>query len=117
MDGRAASLGSGKVVADVCLSENSTENTGGHLRPPSPAGSDNLGSSIISEDSKPKPHQANIFSNDYRRVDFHWLVRDRNYLLWISDLLNDVSRSQEWHRENQAGSQVDIRINTHVTAV
>ncbi|KAL9120740.1 MAG: hypothetical protein Q9187_002702, partial [Circinaria calcarea] len=23
-----------------------------------------------------------------RRVDFHWMVRDRNYLLWFSDLLN-----------------------------
>ncbi|KAM4065984.1 FAD-binding domain-containing protein [Hirsutella rhossiliensis] len=39
-------------------------------------------------------------TDDYRRVDFHWTVRDRNHLLWFSDLLN----------------QLDIRINTHVTA-
>ncbi|KAG6354162.1 hypothetical protein INS49_004766 [Diaporthe citri] len=26
------------------------------------------------------------FADDYRRVDFHWMVRDRNHLLWLSDL-------------------------------
>lgn len=27
----------------------------------------------------------------YRRVDFHWIVRDKNYLLWFSDVLNETS--------------------------
>ncbi|KAK0614769.1 FAD-binding domain-containing protein [Immersiella caudata] len=57
------------------------------------------------------------FASDYRRVDFHWTVRERNYLLWMADLLNDVSRSQQWHRRHgQDGTaHLDIRINTHVT--
>ncbi|CAH0021598.1 unnamed protein product [Clonostachys rhizophaga] len=56
------------------------------------------------------------FADDYRRVDFHWMVRDRNYLLWISDLLNEVFVSQTWHRENEQRRHLDIRLNTHVTA-
>lgn len=56
------------------------------------------------------------FADDYRRVDFHWMVRDRNYLLWISDLLNEVSISQTWHRENERCRHLEIRLNTHVTA-
>lgn len=47
---------------------------------------------------------------DHRRVDFHWMVRDKNNLLWFSDLLNEVSRAQELDR-----SHLDIRINTYVT--
>lgn len=65
---------------------------------------------------KDRPNEAQPPAEDYRRVDFHWMVRDRNYLLWISDLLNDVSRSQAWHRANSDQSHLDIRINTHVTA-
>ncbi|KAI8906638.1 FAD-binding domain-containing protein [Powellomyces hirtus] len=54
---------------------------------------------------------------DYRRVDFHWMVRDRNYLLWFSDLLNTVSRSQIAHKTaDDTSSHLDIRIQTHVTA-
>ncbi|KAF7561034.1 hypothetical protein G7046_g3100 [Stylonectria norvegica] len=59
---------------------------------------------------------SNSFASDYRRTDFHWIVRDGNYLLWLSDLLNKVSVSQKWHRENDEQSHLDIRINTHVTA-
>lgn len=51
----------------------------------------------------------------YRRVDFHWIVRDRNYLLWFSDLLNEVSASQLWHHTHEEHPHLDIRINTHVT--
>jgi dual oxidase len=47
---------------------------------------------------------------DHRRVDFHWMVRDKNNLLWFSDLLNEVSRSN-----NQDKSHLDIRIQTYVT--
>ncbi|OHE99148.1 FAD-binding domain-containing protein [Colletotrichum orchidophilum] len=64
----------------------------------------------------PNPSEAFTFAPDYRRVDFHWTVRDRNYLLWIADLLNSVSRSQDWHRHHEGPSQhLDIRIATHVT--
>ncbi|KAK1700216.1 FAD-binding domain-containing protein [Colletotrichum godetiae] len=64
----------------------------------------------------PNPSEAFTFAPDYRRVDFHWTVRDRNYLLWITDLLNSVSRSQDWHRRHEGPSQhLDIRIATHVT--
>lgn len=37
-------------------------------------------------------------SEDYRRVDFHWIVRDRSHVLWFAGLLNAVSRSQLWRR-------------------
>lgn len=65
---------------------------------------------------KDQPKEVQPPAEDYRRVDFHWMVRDRNYLMWISDLLNDVSRSQAWHRAHSEQSHLDIRINTHVTA-
>lgn len=57
------------------------------------------------------------FASDYRRVDFHWMVRDRNHLLWISELLNTVSRSQAWHHRHDAPGEyhLDIRMQTHVT--
>lgn len=57
------------------------------------------------------------FAEDYRRVDFHWIVRDKNYLSWFSDLLNSISRSQLWHHQNDAipHPHLDIRIQTHVT--
>jgi dual oxidase len=38
------------------------------------------------------------------------MVRDRNNLLWFSDLLNKVSRTQE-----QDNSHLDIRVQTYVT--
>lgn len=47
---------------------------------------------------------------DHRRVDFHWMVRDKNNLLWFSDLLNEVSRANQLDR-----SHLDIRIRTYVT--
>lgn len=55
------------------------------------------------------------FASDYRRVDFHWMVRERNHLLWVSDLLNTVSRSQAWHLAHDAQHHLDVRVQTHVT--
>ncbi|KAG8156767.1 hypothetical protein KVR01_013372 [Diaporthe batatas] len=77
-------------------------------------------------DATPLQHQADSsqttlanekskFADDYRRVDFHWMVRDRNHLLWLSDLLNEVSRSQKWHANHDSAQHLDIRISTHVT--
>lgn len=43
------------------------------------------------------------------------MVRDRNHLLWLSDLLNNVSRSQQWHVAKDEKQHLDIRIQTHVT--
>ncbi|KAK8853509.1 hypothetical protein IAR55_004216 [Kwoniella newhampshirensis] len=58
------------------------------------------------------------YASDYRRIDFHWMVRDKNHLTWFSDLLNAISRSQIWHRSNDAHSypHLDVRLQTHVTA-
>lgn len=46
----------------------------------------------------------------YRRVDFHWIVRDRNHLLWFSDLLNKISTESPRRNPN-----LDIRIHNHLT--
>ncbi|WWC98405.1 hypothetical protein V866_005296 [Kwoniella sp. B9012] len=61
------------------------------------------------------------YPSDYRRVDFHWMVRDKNHLGWFSNLLNSISKSQEYHRSSTHHSQcvhphLDIRLQTHVTA-
>ncbi|TVY82692.1 Superoxide-generating NADPH oxidase heavy chain subunit A [Lachnellula suecica] len=45
----------------------------------------------------------------YRRVDFHWIVKERNHLLWFSDLLNKVSRP------GAHSQRLDIRVSTYVT--
>lgn len=50
----------------------------------------------------------------YRRVDFHWIVKDKNYLLWFSDLLNDISRSSMAH-SSDSSPHLDVNIVTHVT--
>jgi len=47
----------------------------------------------------------------YRRVDMHWIVRDKNALLWFSDLLNDISNENKGHDRDH----LDIRIFNHVT--
>jgi dual oxidase len=46
-------------------------------------------------------------------VDFHWIVKDRNQLLWFSDLLNKVTKSAD--RPNGEIPLIDIRVSTHVT--
>ncbi|KAK3356823.1 FAD-binding domain-containing protein [Lasiosphaeria hispida] len=74
-------------------------------------------SSLQKPTTPPPPPPPPKYAPDYRRVDFHWTVRERNCLLWMSDLLNDVSRSQQWHRAHDADgpAHLDIRIHTHVT--
>jgi dual oxidase len=57
---------------------------------------------------------SNYDLNTYKRIDFHWMVRDRNNLLWFSDLLNHISTtpsSSSSHHHNN----INIRITTHVT--
>lgn len=44
----------------------------------------------------------------YRRTDFHWIVRDKNHLLWFSTLLNQLSGRD--HSPN-----LDIRLYPHLT--
>ncbi|KAK0625183.1 FAD-binding domain-containing protein [Bombardia bombarda] len=83
-----------------------------------PSGSSSISNITTSNPNKPTRRGPLLrsFRPDYRRVDFHWTVRSRNYLLWMADLLNDVSRSQQWHRRQEQGRpHLDIRIATHVT--
>ncbi|KAM0333179.1 hypothetical protein ACHAQA_001839 [Verticillium albo-atrum] len=81
-----------------------------------PENDDFVNADTINTSRRPEAGKSRDFADDYRRVDFHWMVRDRNYLSWLSDLLNEVSRSQEWHREHEDQPHLDIRIQTHVTA-
>ncbi|KAF7504574.1 hypothetical protein GJ744_002069 [Endocarpon pusillum] len=60
----------------------------------------------------PSSEKATTPPSKYRRIDFHWTVRDRNYLLWFSDLLNQISRPPQGQMHNP---NLDIRIQTHVT--
>ncbi|KAM7187452.1 PaNox3 NADPH oxidase encoded by the PaNox3 protein [Naviculisporaceae sp. PSN 640] len=63
--------------------------------------------------------------NEFRRVDFHWTVRSRNHLLWLSDLINRVSQSQQQSSShlnsegdgstNDRDRHLEINIYTHVT--
>lgn len=97
---------------DVSNLGNGSSGNNGFLQP----NLDSVNGDLLDEQRKPQPEAAQTFAHDYRRVDFHWMVRDRNYLMWLSDLLNEVSTSQEWHREHEKQPRLDIRINTHVTA-
>ncbi|OCF78789.1 hypothetical protein I204_00733 [Kwoniella mangroviensis CBS 8886] len=60
------------------------------------------------------------YPSDYRRVEFHWMVRDKNHLGWFSNLLNSIYQSQEYHQSPTQHQCVhphlDIRLQTHVTA-
>ncbi|KAL2203846.1 hypothetical protein CC79DRAFT_1336479 [Sarocladium strictum] len=105
----------GEVNGALNQATNGTHSdSNGMLQPPQ--NRDSVSANQIDDNRKPQPEHAETFADDYRRVDFHWMVRERNYLLWLSDLLNEVSTSQEWHREHEEKPHLDIRINTHVTA-
>lgn len=54
------------------------------------------------------PNHRRIDLEMYRRVDFHWIVRDKNYLMWFSDLLNRISSGS--HSPN-----LDVRLHNHLT--
>lgn len=60
--------------------------------------------------TKEPPKDTSSPYKDHRRIDFHWMVRDKNNLLWFSDLLNEVSRA-----DMEDKSHLDIRIQTYVT--
>lgn len=49
-----------------------------------------------------------------RRVDFHWIVRDKNYLLWFSSLLNRAHDLAEEHKNDQSQA-LDLNLVAHVT--
>jgi hypothetical protein len=51
--------------------------------------------------------------NPSRRVDFHWTVREKNNLLWFSDLLN---RTIDGTRPLANNGDLELNINTHITA-
>ncbi|KAK3686914.1 hypothetical protein LTR37_019356 [Vermiconidia calcicola] len=52
-------------------------------------------------------------ANPERRVDFHWTVREKNNLLWFSDLLN---RAIEGAGPLAKHGNLELNIDTHITA-
>ena len=56
------------------------------------------------------PDQRKLDLEIYRRVDMHWIVRDKNHLLWFSDLLNRICLNNEQDR-----THLDIRLSNHLT--
>ncbi|CEH15046.1 Ferric reductase, NADH/NADPH oxidase and related proteins [Ceraceosorus bombacis] len=48
-----------------------------------------------------------------RRVDFHWIVRDKDQLLWLSTLLNRCSRLAD---ETRTSGELELNIHPHITA-
>lgn len=50
-------------------------------------------------------------SHGTRRVDFHWSVREKNDLLWFSDLLNRASSLAE-----NVELKLTLNIHAHITA-
>lgn len=81
---------------------------------PSPTPPSQTRSLLLNGDTTPTSAPAS-----HRRVDFHWTVRDRNSLLWLSDLLNRVSTSQQQqqqqHHQSSSPKNLDIRLHTHIT--
>jgi hypothetical protein len=53
-------------------------------------------------------NNASVDLNLYRRVDFHWILRERHYIEWFSSLLNKISEGE--HNPN-----LDIRLSNWVT--
>jgi dual oxidase len=51
---------------------------------------------------------ANVDLDLYRRVDFHWILRERHYIEWFSSLLNMISEGE--HNPN-----LEIRLYNYVT--
>ncbi|KAH0282469.1 hypothetical protein KCU62_g9699, partial [Aureobasidium sp. EXF-3399] len=111
-DSRRASQQLSRQTTDVASDSEKTETS-------TPTTSETLTPKLKREDDA---HQERDTSTDlsrydlstYKRVDFHWMVHDRNNLLWFSDLLNYItttsSSSSAPHHSN-----VDFRITTHVT--
>jgi respiratory burst oxidase len=60
-----------------------------------------------------KPELPQRLANPDRRVDFHWTVREKNNLLWFSDLLNRAIVGAGPLAEQ---GKLDLNINTHITA-
>ncbi|KAK5170223.1 uncharacterized protein LTR77_004809 [Saxophila tyrrhenica] len=73
-------------------------------------------SSKVASDSEPEQMSASQLprhGNPDRRVDFHWTVREKNQLLWFSDLLN---RAIDGVYPLAKNGNLELNINTHITA-
>ena len=66
-----------------------------------------------SDDENNKTGTPNKHPSPERRVDFHWTVREKNNLLWFSDLLN---RTIDGARPLASTGNLELNINTHITA-
>ena len=66
-----------------------------------------------SEKDETGPQPVMKHPNPDRRVDFHWTVREKNSLLWFSDLLN---RAIEGAYPLVSDGNLELNINTHITA-
>ena len=70
-------------------------------------------SNTLEDQHSRRPEYCNIGDrsidiNLYRRVDFHWILRERHYIDWFSSLLNKISQGE--HNPN-----LDIKLYNWVT--
>lgn len=97
---RRSSLSRRQIIADADTAA---------VKPTNDQSNGDGGNSSDNDDDRPAPRCV----NPDRRVDFHWTVREKNNLLWFSELLNRaISGAEPLARENK----LDLNIHTHITA-
>lgn len=97
----------------IASSRTATQNDAAYIN--SSISLDSPGVKVVREER----HQSNSYKagalKHHKRVDFHWIVKDRNYLLWFSDLLNELSCLDTRRGLPEHSPYLDVRLTTHVT--
>ncbi|KAG9236398.1 hypothetical protein BJ875DRAFT_230401 [Amylocarpus encephaloides] len=68
----------------------------------------------VNNNTSEKPVKETSKARPRRRVDFHWIVKDWNCLLWVSNLLSHISKSAMVHTNDEV-PHFGVRLQPHVT--